>query len=351
MKRAYGAIVAPGRLIRRDSSGLGTGTSAKLDVESIQSIERITHPSRFLMSVPGFQSWFLPLLRKVSDGQIHRLSHLYEDLAAEMGLSEEDMKLMLPSAKQLTYRNRIGWARTYLVKAGLLEKPQRAHVRITQRGLDVLANDADQLDVSYLKQFPEFRKFQEGGGGGKKKDPQGTTESSTATPEEALEEAHLTLKESVTQELLERIMAAPPAFFEELVVELLLKMGYGGSREDAGQTIGGSGDGGVDGVIKEDRLGLDMIYVQAKRWEGPVGRPIVQAFAGSLEGHKARKGVIITTSRFTKEASEFVSHIEKKIVLLDGEHLADLMFELGLGVSTEATYDVKRIDSDYFEEM
>lgn len=302
------------------------------------------------MSVPSFHSWFLPLLRKVADGHVHRLSDIYEELAVEMGLSEEDMKQMLPSAKQLTYRNRIGWARTYLVKAGLLEKPQRAHVRITQRGLDALANDADRLDVNYLKQFPEFMKFQKGSKGEKNKVASKQTDPATTTPEEALEDAHQTIKEAVTQELLERIMAAPPAFFETLVVELLLKMGYGGSREDAGQTIGGSGDGGVDGVIKEDRLGLDMIYVQAKRWEGTVGRPVVQAFAGSLEGHRARKGVMITTSHFSSGAWEYVSQIEKKIVLVDGEQLADLMFELGLGVSTEATYEVKKIDTDYFEE-
>ncbi len=301
------------------------------------------------MAVPDFQSWFLPLLKRVADGESHRLSDLYEELAQDLDLSDEDRAEELPSGKQLTYRNRIGWARTYLKKAGLLESPARGECRITKRGIEVLAQDLERVDVKFLKQFPEFEKFHTykpsgpGEGG-----PDGEVVS--ATPEELLEQSHGALKDNVTQELLERVKAAPPSFFESLVVDLLLRMGYGGSREDAGKIVGRSGDGGVDGVINEDRLGLDVVYIQAKRWENTVGRPVVQAFAGSLEGVRARKGVLITTSDFSSEARQYVSQIEKRIVLVTGQQLANLMFEHNIGVSSVASYEVKKVDTDFFEE-
>jgi restriction system protein len=200
-----------------------------------------------------------------------------------------------------------------------------------------------------LKRFPEFKEFHTHRKPSSESEEQ-DDETSTATPEELLEESHGALKENVTQEILERVKAAPPAFFESLVVELLLRMGYGGSREDAGRTVGRSGGGGVDGVINEDRLGLDVVYIQAKRWENTVGRPVVQAFAGSLEGVRARKGVLITTSGFSADARQYVSQIEKRIVLVDGEQLAGLMFEHNLGVSPVASYEVKKVDTDFFEE-
>ncbi|MDB4433280.1 restriction endonuclease [bacterium] len=302
------------------------------------------------MAVPDFQTWFLPLLRRVADEENHRLSDLYEQLADDLKLSEADRNEELPSGKQLTYRNRIGWARTYLKKAGLLESPARGECRITQRGLQVLASKPERLNVKFLKQFPEFKEFHTYKKPASETGEQDEDEVSTITPEELLEKSHGALKENVTQELLDRVKGAPPAFFESLVVELLLRMGYGGSREDAGKTVGRSGDGGVDGVINEDRLGLDVVYIQAKRWENTVGRPVVQAFAGSLEGVRARKGVLLTTSSFSAEARQYVSRIEKRIVLVDGEQLANLMFEHNLGVSPVASYEVKKIDSDFFEE-
>jgi restriction system protein len=303
------------------------------------------------MAVPNFQTWFLPLLKRAGDGQNHLLSDLYEQLAADLNLSVADRNEELPSGKQLTYRNRIGWARTYLKKAGLLESPARGECRITRRGLEVLEQKPEHLNVRFLKQFPEFKEFHTYRKPASEADDQDDDDVSTATPEELLEKSHGVLKQNVTQELLDRVKAAPPAFFESLVVELLVRMGYGGSREDAGKTVGRSGDGGIDGVINEDRLGLDVVYIQAKRWEGTVGRPVVQAFAGSLEGVRARKGVLITTSGFSEDARQYVSQIEKRIVLVDGEQLASLMLEHNLGVSPVASYEVKRIDSDFFEEL
>ena len=304
------------------------------------------------MAVPDFQAWFMPLLRQVADGDPHKLATLYEELADHMNLSEQDRREKLPSGKQLTYKNRIAWARTYLKKAGLIESPSRGLCRITDRGRSLLEDPPDKLNVRFLKQYPEFIDFHTYTGPAELSSHSGDiaeNEAST-TPEERLEKSYSALKEDLAQELLDRVKASPPVFFESLVVELLLRMGYGRSREDAGRTIGGSGDGGVDGIINEDRLGLDVVYIQAKRWEGSVGRPVVQAFAGSLEGVRARKGVLITTSTFTADARHYVTQIEKRIVLVDGQQLSHLMFEHSLGVSSVATYDVKQIDSDFFEE-
>jgi restriction system protein len=299
------------------------------------------------MAVPDFQTWFLPLLKKISDGNVYEMNTLREELAEELGLSDEDKSEMLPSGKQNTYRNRIGWARTYLKKANLLASPSRGAVQITDRGKEVLAANPQDLRVKDLKKFPEFLDFHTV----KEKDTTDEApENENETPEEMLERVHLSIRKQLEVDLLDRVKAAPPKFFEGLVVDLLLKMGYGGSREDAGRTVGRSGDGGIDGVINEDRLGLDVVCIQAKRWENSVGRPIVQAFAGSLEGVRAKKGVLITTSEFTKDATEYVRQIEKRIVLVDGKTLASLMVDNGLGVSSIAQYEVHRIDTDYFEE-
>ena len=301
------------------------------------------------MAVPRFDAFFLPFLKCIADGEVHHIAALGEKIADHMQLTAEDRAEKLPSGQSSRYRNRIGWTRTYLSKAGLIESPERGKWRITERGSKALAEDHDQLDVSFLMQFPEFQEFSTS-----KKSTSGDLEklpnASDSTPEELLEESHLTLKSNVQEELLSKVKAAPPEFFESLVVELLVKMGYGGSREDAGRTIGGSGDGGVDGVINEDRLGLDVVYVQAKRWENTVGRPVIQAFAGSLEGVRAKKGVVLSTSDFSKGAREYVSQIEKRIVLIDGRQLVELMFEHNIGVSPVTSYEVKRVDSDYFEE-
>lgn len=296
------------------------------------------------MSVPPFNAWLLPLLRRVADGEIHTLSVLAQQLAEDLSLSPEDRAQMLSSG-QSTYQNRVGWARTYLKKARLIEAPSRGTARITERGRQVLAENPAALDVKYLYKFPEFVEFHT---------PAENTKLVPSTlavesPEDTLDRVSLQLRQSLAVELLERIKAAPSDRFEHLVLDLLLSMGYGGSRKDAGEVLGKSGDGGLDGVIKEDRLGLDAIYIQAKRWDSVVGRPIVQAFAGSLEGVRARKGVLITTSSFSGEARSYVRQIEKRIVLIDGNELAELMIEHNLAVSTHGVYEVKRIDNDYFE--
>lgn len=301
------------------------------------------------MTVPGFQSWFLPLLKRVGDGEGHDMSELYEALAGDTGLGADDRAQFLKSGTQLVYINRIGWARTYLKKAGLIESPSRGIVRITDRGKDVLAKPPEQINVRFLRQFPEFVEFHTYRPEVSVASPS-VIEPAEESPFDTLERVHGEIEQQLADEILERIKKAPPAFFEHLVIDLLLAMGYGGSREDAGKTIGKSGDGGIDGVINQDRLGLDVLYVQAKRWEQPVGRPVVQAFAGSLEGVRARKGVLITTSSFTSDAQDYIRKIEKKIVLVEGVSLASLMIQHNVGVGIEATYHVKKLDSDYFPE-
>ncbi|MCL6559753.1 MAG: restriction endonuclease, partial [Firmicutes bacterium] len=247
------------------------------------------------------------------------------------------------------FHNRVGWARTYLKKAGLLESTRRGYFRITERGLEVLKKSPSRIDVHFLEQFAEFREFRMLR---HKKEDEDTTEAelSVSTPEEVLESAYKQLRDNLANELLQQIKASSPSLFEKLVVELLVKMGYGGSRQDAGKAIGKSGDEGIDGIIKEDRLGLDIIYIQAKRWENTVGRPEVQKFAGALQGQRARKGIMITTSSFSQEAQDYASRIDNKIVLIDGERLAQLMIDHNLGVSSVAAYEIKKIDSDYFTE-
>lgn len=298
------------------------------------------------MSVPPFNAWLLPLLKRLADGEARPLSGLAQQLADDLGLSPEDRAQMLTSG-QLTYQNRVGWARTYLKKAGLIEAPSRGTARITNRGRGVLAENLPAIDVKYLYRFPEFVEFHTPAAQQNSVAPEAI--ATLESPEDTLERVSLQLRQNLATELLDRIKAAPPDQFERLVVDLLLAMGYGGSRQDAGEVLGKSGDGGLDGVIKEDRLGLDAIYIQAKRWDNVVGRPVVQAFAGSLEGVRARKGVMITTSIFSAEARSYVRQIEKKIVLLDGNELADLMIEHNLAVSVDATYVVKKLDNDYFE--
>ncbi|MCL6508264.1 MAG: restriction endonuclease [Bryobacteraceae bacterium] len=301
------------------------------------------------MAIPDYQTLMLPLLRQLADGQEHRLRDLIDQLADECSLTEAERRELLPSGQQPVFENRVGWARTYLKKAGLLESPRRGWIQITQRGLDVLKQRPERITVSLLEQFEEFRAF---------KAQRNTTAPmndampphDTASPEELLARAYEILKQNLLEELLEQVKRASPAFFERLVVELLVRMGYGGSFQEAARAIGHSGDEGIDGIIKEDRLGFDVVYVQAKRWEQSVSRPEVQKFAGALQGHHARKGVFLTTSTFTKEAHEYAEKIDSKIVLIDGERLAELMFEHNVGVSTVTSYPVKRIDNDFFLE-
>ena len=268
-----------------------------------------------------------------------------------MGLTEDDLKEMLPSGIQSTFVNRVGWASTYMKKAGLLESTRRGFYQITERGKDLLKKQPKAINVKLLKQYPEFLEFQQLKGtrsSDKSPESKGASDVSTATPSEALESAYENLRDELADELLSKLKKTSPAFFERVVVELLVKMGYGGSRADAGKAIGRSGDGGIDGIIKEDKLGLDAIYIQAKRWTAVVGRPEIQKFVGALYGQKAKKGVFITTPSFSKEAKEYVDKIENKVVLIDGGRLAELMIDTGVGVSTSSIYEIKKVDSDYF---
>ncbi len=292
------------------------------------------------MAIPSFQRVMLPLLQMMDDGEERRHGDVFEALALSLGLSEAELKESLPSGVQGKFENRVRWAKWYLTRAGLLESTGHGVFRISDRGKDLLGQHPQALTLDDLKSSTQQPVSDEGVGG---------TAVDQETPEEALASTHRGLASAVAEELLQRVKGASPGFFERLVVELLVKMGYGGSRRDAAAAVGRSGDGGIDGVIKEDLLGLDVLYVQAKRWEATVGRPTVQAFAGSLEGVRARKGVLLTTSDFSKEARDYVKNIEKRIVLIDGKSLADLMLEHGVGVSNVETYVVKRVDEDYFE--
>lgn len=298
------------------------------------------------MAIPDYQTIMLPLLKIAGDGKEHSLSEVIENLAQTFALSSEERKELLSSGRQAKFDNRVGWARTYMKKAGLLESTGRGKLRITDRGMEVLKSNPTNINANFLKQYPEFLEFQNISKQDNKQSEK--DEETDQTPEEILEQSYLALRTELAQELLERIKKCSPKFFETLVVDLLVAMGYGGSRKDAGQAVGQSGDGGIDGIIKEDKLGLDVVYIQAKRWEGTVGRPVVQAFAGSLEGQRARKGVMITTSQFSQEAKDYVKIIEKKIVLIEGELLAQLMIDHGLGVTEVASYTVKKVDMDYF---
>jgi restriction system protein len=303
------------------------------------------------MPIPDYQTLMLPLLRFAADGNDHTTREAVEVLATEFQLTPAERNELLASGQQAIFNNRVGWANSYLKKAGLLESPRRGALRITARGKQILGDNPARIDVKYLERFPEFIEFRDVS----RNNRETTTTESVAiateqTPEEAIELAHQSLRLSLAQDILSRILSCSPTFFERLVVELLVKMGYGGSRRDAGERIGQSGDGGIDGIIKEDRLGLDTIYIQAKRWQGSVGRPEIQKFVGALQGQRAKKGVFITTSSYTAEASDYASRIDTKVVLIDGQLLANLMMDFDVGVSVSASYIVKRIDSDYFEE-
>jgi restriction system protein len=301
------------------------------------------------MAIPDYQTLMLPLLKLASDEREHSLREAVETLSAQFELSEQERKTLLNSGQQTVIANRVGWARTYMKKAGLLEYTRRGYFRITQRGLEVLGEGPARVDADYLRRFPEFAEFKSFRPA-KEVLSDEIVSLSDSTPEEEIEDAYQRIRNSLAAELLSTVRACSSERFERLVVDLLVRMGYGGTRRDAGQAIGRSGDGGIDGIIKEDRLGLDAIYIQAKRWaeNNGVGRVEIQKFAGALQGNRAKKGVFITTSYFTKDAEDYVSRIDSKIVLIDGEMLAHFMIDHGLGVTPIAVYEVKRIDSDYF---
>ncbi len=305
------------------------------------------------MPIPDYQTLMLPVLQLASDGQEHKFRDAVEQLSLYFQISDAEQMEMLPSGTQSVFGNRVGWARSYLKQAGLLTTPRRGYFAITERGRQVLKTNPPKLTAALLGQYPEFQAFKT------RRRPKADAADRMAefspdfmldnTPEDILASAYRLLRQNLEQEVLDTIKELPPTFFEKLVIDLLVKMGYGGNRQDAGRAIGKSGDGGIDGFINEDRLGLDVIYIQAKRWETNVGRPEIQKFAGALQGQKARKGIFITTAGFTREARDYASAIETRIILVDGERLATLMVEHNIGVSLMGVYEVKKIDLDYFE--
>ena len=305
------------------------------------------------MAVPKFYEFFGSFLRAVSDGEIHKSKEVQRVIAVDMNLTKEDMAEQLPSKRQATYINRINWARTYLDKAGLIKTPTRGQYQITEEGRRVL-NSGVTIDLKYLDRYPAFKEFHTiSSGEAKPHDNPTPQEEEEKTPLEIMSSAFDKVNASLASELMEMVMGLEPTEFETLVVKLLLKMGYGHGIEDAGKVTRATGDGGIDGIIKEDQLGFSNIYIQAKKWsaEHKVSRPELQKFAGALQGEKATKGLFITTTEFTKDAKDFAANLlSSNIVLIDGYQLTRLMIKHNLGVAVEQTFEVKRIDSDFFSE-
>ncbi|HPW85283.1 MAG TPA: restriction endonuclease [Rhodoferax sp.] len=304
------------------------------------------------MAIPDYESLMLPLLKQLADGSVRVLKDVIAALADECQLTAEERAQLLPSGGTLTFHSRVGWAKTYLKKAGLLTQPKRGMVQISAAGTEVLAENLDALSTKYLYRLESFQDFRNGNPSAEGETKAGASAPVSVevdlTPDEVIDAAFEKSREALADDVLERVKACSPSYFERLVVQLLIKMGYGGSREEAGRAVGKSGDGGIDGIINEDRLGLDAIYLQAKRWEGVVGRPEIMKFVGALAGQRASKGVFITTSWYTQEAKDYAANSQYKVVLIDGPRLSDLMIEHDLGVSVAATYQLKRIDSDFF---
>lgn len=306
--------------------------------------------------IPDFQTIMLPLLEVLKDKKEHDTKNLITEISDKYNLTEDEREELLPSGKQKILSNRVAWAKIYLQKANLLESPRRSIFKITNEGLKVLDSNLKRIDIKYLKSIPAFKKWQETFAYQSKKDTNGASESTEEidtekTPEELLDYAYTKLKDELASELILKIKSCSFGFFERLVIDLLLKMGYGGSLKDAGKATKLTNDEGIDGTIKEDKLGLDFIYIQAKRWDTQaVGRPDIQSFVGALDGQRATKGIFITTSRFAESAREYVKTITKKVILIDGKELAELMFEYNVGLATKINYEVKKLDNDYFEE-
>ena len=304
------------------------------------------------MAIPTYEECMLPLMKIAEDDKEHLFREVTDALINQFNLTEKEKQELLPSGSAFVINNRIGWARTYLTKAGLLLKTKRGYFRISEEGKKLLQKEPAFINTKMLKEYDAFNEFQT------TKEPDNSENNKTEhniqqsiTPHELLESGYLSIKNELADELLSTIKNISPSKFEKLVIDLLVKMGYGGSIKEAATVVGKSGDEGIDGIIKEDKLGLDVIYIQAKKWDsGTIGRPEIQKFAGALLGKKAKKGIFITTSTFTNEAKKYVTDIDAKIILLDGKQLTELMIENNLGVSTQDVYTIKRIDSDYFEE-
>jgi restriction system protein len=305
-----------------------------------------------VMAIPDFQSLMLPLLECLRDGQNRSMREVTEELAHKHRLTPEERAERLPSGQQSVFSNRVAWSKSHLKGAGLLENPTRGLVRISELGQKVLAQRPPLINVKFLKQFPAYLTFiskPQPGDAAAPAEPL-LPEEEQRTPLELIDSAFKSLRQATADDLLSRLKSCSPAFFELVVVKLLMAMGYGGMA-GAGSVTGKSGDGGIDGVIRQDKLGLDVVCIQAKRWEGSVGGDVIQRFAGSMDLHRAKKGVILTTSSYTKAAHDFVNRIEgKKVVLIDGEQLAELMIEHDLGVATTKSYLVKEVSNDFFDE-
>lgn len=308
------------------------------------------------MSIPKFFEFLGPTLELLTDGTIHNINSIRSKVADKMRITEDDRRIMLPSGKQATYANRITWAVVYLKKAGLIQTVSRGNYRATQNGINTFQKVGIKLNLQDLEKSKEFVKFRYGTNDENENHqlPTQTLLSIDITPEDSMEKAHNEMTTMLSDELLNAIMERSPRFFERLVVELLVKMGYGGAFEESGSVIGKTNDEGIDGVIREDKLGFSSIYIQAKRWdpESTVSRPEIQKFVGALAGQAATKGLFITTASFSKEAKNYANNraYNTKVVLVDGKALAKLMIENGVGVSTVNTYEIKKIDSDYFSE-
>lgn len=301
------------------------------------------------MAIPDFQSLMLPLLRVAADGGEHSLAEAREKLATEFNLTESDREEPLPSGNDTKFSNRVGWAKAYLQQAGLLMSPRRGYFQASPRGIDLLKSPPPRINIPFLERYPEFAAFRTPKSGIQKPPDASVETQEPVSPEEALHAAYEKMTASLTAELLSQVKDASPKFFERLVVQLLLKMGYGDYRQDAGAATGKPGDEGIDGIINEDRLGLDVLYIQAKKWNGTVGRPDIHRFVGALQGRQAKKGVFITTGGFSDEAVAYAKHIDPRVVLIDGHRLAELMIEFEIGVTTDRTYQVKRISTEYFD--
>lgn len=301
------------------------------------------------MPIPDYQTLMLPVLQNVAVKEV-RLSDLVKHLVNELKLSEAEKTELLPSGRQTVFANRVGWAKTYLKKAGLLEYPRRGFCRITKRGEEVLASSPSKIDNCYLTQFDEFREFTN------KSLAEARVESldltpNNQTPDEILRSVHSQIEIELAEEILDRILASPPDFFERLIIILLISMGYGGTTQEAGKALGKSGDNGVDGVIDQDALGLDRVYIQAKRYTSTnsIGSGAIRDFFGSLDRHKASKGLFVTTSTFSSSAKETAEFLSKRIVLIDGKQLTRLMIRYNVGCRIEETLYVKKIDEEFFE--
>ncbi len=289
-----------------------------------------------------------PLLEALSDDRDHSIKSIRRDLTSHFSLSDADIEERIPSGRVTTFQNRVGWATTYLFRAGLIERPQRAVYRITERGHEVLEANPKRVDLAVLSQFEQFEEFRSKRNARAPR-AQSVETTENQTPEERIQSAYKELQSALADQLLERVREQSASFFEQLVLDVLRAMGYGGLREQDAERLGRTGDEGVDGVIREDRLGLDMIYIQAKKWSDTVGRPEIQKFVGALQGQQATKGVFLSTSLFSSDAIEYAARVSPRVVLVDGDQLAQLMIEHGVGVTTSDSYRLKRLDLGYFE--